>query len=149
MDCPRCKTELRTTEPGEHGLVVLDVCPDCDGAWFDKGELDRLDESVWTNVETVERVLAVASRDPMRCPRCRVEMVPVSPRDAPDLVVDRCPSCQGFWLDRGELDRAREVAGAADSRLSERVVYTQRPPGWSLLRWLAYCVRGAYSRGGA
>ena len=38
MLCPACKTELRQTDLGEFGLVVLDVCPECEGTWFDKGD---------------------------------------------------------------------------------------------------------------
>ena len=53
----------------ERSLVILDLCPTGEGAWFDKGELDGLDESVWTALEAIE----VIPRDPpVGVYRCRI-----------------------------------------------------------------------------
>lgn len=37
----------------------------------------------------------------MRCPKCGSELVTISIRD---VHVDTCSSCNGMWLDAGELD---------------------------------------------
>ncbi len=104
MQCPMCNVALRQTDLGEHGFVVLDTCEKCKGTWFDQGELNRLDESVWTNIE--ERAFHEVEGDhqSVACPKCSVPLTPLSPADAPELIVDRCSSCQGFWLDGGELE---------------------------------------------
>ncbi len=145
MECPVCNTALQKSDLGEYGFVILDVCPQCQGAWFDKGELDRLDESVWVNIEEhafhdVEGDHKLAS-----CPKCEVSLDPISPTDEPDLIVDRCPSCEGFWLDHGELDRIRGTAGKIVSEITERITWVQKPPGWSHLKWAGHLVRESYS----
>ena len=37
----------------------------------------------------------------MDCPKCNKRMLAVTYRS---LQIDRCPECQGVWLDRSELD---------------------------------------------
>ncbi len=38
----------------------------------------------------------------MRCPRCKAEMVVTHLHG---VEIDRCPDCQGLWLDGGELQK--------------------------------------------
>lgn len=46
----------------------------------------------------------------MNCPQCNIAM---QEDTKAGVLIDRCPTCRGVWLDRGELDkilsRAREV----------------------------------------
>ena len=128
MICPVCRVDLKSSDLGEYGFVIIDVCPTCQGSWFDKGELDRLDESVWTDVEKAEFDNVGSDHKSVRCPKCDVELEPLSPTDAKTLIVDRCPSCLGFWLDRGELDRVREVADKDVSEILDTMKFLQRPP---------------------
>jgi Zn-finger nucleic acid-binding protein len=105
--------------------MMLDICPDCRGAWFDRGELTRLDGSVWANMERHPYHDVEGDHPAAVCPKCTKAMYdgremdfplePLSPLDAQDLIVDRCPSCFGFWLDRGELKRIVEIADACDN----------------------------------
>lgn len=55
----------------------------------------------------------------MKCPRC--ESVVLDEADRSGITVDRCPSCRGIWLDRGELEKlmARE-AGMDERRYRDR-----------------------------
>jgi hypothetical protein len=39
MKCPKCGADLKEEELGP---VKVDKCPDCNGIWFDAGELDML-----------------------------------------------------------------------------------------------------------
>lgn len=41
----------------------------------------------------------------MDCPRCKVEL---KTEDYRGIDVDRCPQCQGMWLDYGELDQLED-----------------------------------------
>jgi len=146
MKCSLCNVDLEPNDYGEFGFVVVDICPNCQGAWFEKGELDRLDDSVWTNVEEVDFDQVKADHKDIKCPQCHIDLEPLSPKDAPELIVDRCPTCQGFWLDQGELDRIREVAGHIDAKLTESMTMTQRPAHWSRLRWSVYSFKKYYSQ---
>lgn len=42
----------------------------------------------------------------MRCPRCKGDLRRVAFRG---IQVDRCASCQGLWLDYGELDQLEDT----------------------------------------
>ena len=142
MNCPRCNVDLKPTEPGEHGFVTLDICPDCKGAWFDKGELDRLDDSVWVDTEQeIEMRDAESDHEGLRCPSCDATLQAISPVDASELIIDRCPNCKGFWLDDGELGKMRDVVDLKHTELRKSSVKFRRPPDWSHLRWLVYCYK--------
>lgn len=41
MRCPKCGGELQETE---YHHVKVDRCPDCNGVWFDAGEVEMLDQ---------------------------------------------------------------------------------------------------------
>ena len=45
----------------------------------------------------------------MNCPKCNI---PLSMSDRQGVEIDFCPQCRGVWLDRGELDKIIERAGA-------------------------------------
>ena len=43
MKCPRCKVNLSSaTKLG----VTIDYCPKCEGAWLDKGEIEKISEKL-------------------------------------------------------------------------------------------------------
>lgn len=44
----------------------------------------------------------------MRCPKCGSELCEV---DHGDLCIDRCETCEGVWLDAGELDQLLQKEG--------------------------------------
>jgi len=72
----------------------------------------------------------------MKCPRCETIVLEEIDRDG--ITVDRCASCRGMWLDRGELEKllARATAemdaasAGAPPRAPERPrhVYDDREP---------------------
>lgn len=107
MNCPRCKIDLQSAVVAErNSRIQLDTCPRCEGSWFDSGELSQLDrvaEPVLLEIRNIpdssEQMAA------LNCPHCndhpKMEKV-LHPRDY-KVVMDFCPTCQGIWLDKGEL----------------------------------------------
>jgi Zn-finger nucleic acid-binding protein len=109
------------------GGETVDRCPRCRGLWFDAGELEsmvglvrlytdvRLDEDDIDTIPEVER-----SRN-LACPDDGERL------DEKDIgqgfVIDVCPSCQGIWLDDGELLAIRLIEDhvEANVRLYERL----------------------------
>jgi Zn-finger nucleic acid-binding protein len=46
----------------------------------------------------------------MKCPHCAEATLVMSERQG--VEIDYCPQCRGVWLDRGELDKLLDRAGA-------------------------------------
>lgn len=79
MNCPACKS--KTVEQGfeasRGGRVLLDICPDCHGLWFDTHE------SILLSSEGVLRLFRQMHgrkdghhrlKEPLPCPRCRAPL---------------------------------------------------------------------------
>ena len=101
--CPKC--EKASLVPLELGDILLDRCERCAGIWFDHGELEAvIGEGGAAHLDPLsDPTCDSASGGP--CPRCRVEMRPVTAAKDPTraIPVDRCPSCMGLWLQRKRL----------------------------------------------
>jgi len=52
------------------------------------------------------RLIVAASKETKRL--CPIDGAQMSKEIAHMLVIDRCPSCRGVWLDGGELERLKE-----------------------------------------
>ena len=60
-------------------------------------------------------VLDAKPREPIDCPKCQVRMREMDAEvPGKKVMMDACPSCNGIWLDRGEL---RKVLG--DRKLAD------------------------------
>jgi predicted TIM-barrel enzyme len=95
--CARCG-KRRTRETYE-GLATCDTCK-----------------------EQIEGKLAAARETRRLCPVDGAEM---GKEVVLRLVLDRCPTCRGVWLDAGELERLNgEIAYEACAAM----VYGMRPP---------------------
>lgn len=108
--CPKCrKIALRPSQDSSTGLEI-DSCPECQGLWFDSGELRKFFSSpalqqrffLEDHVEPLQTVGYTISTRARACPRCRVAM---RENLVGDINVDRCEQCNGIWLDHGELKR--------------------------------------------
>lgn len=49
----------------------------------------------------------------MKCPVCPTATLVMTERQG--IEIDYCPECRGVWLDRGELDKIIERAGATSA----------------------------------
>ena len=116
MKCLRCDSvELEVQPRGEGADVIeVDVCPSCRGVWLDASELAKIDDNFFVDIEAMEleKTDASAADGELSCPRCPpgTALDKVRPRGMRSLIVDRCPACQGFWLDRGELEKVRDLS---------------------------------------
>lgn len=106
--CPDCHVVLVPCD--FHGLI-LDVCSQCAGIWFDGSEFDRLSSmesgalaALDAEVRPSAEVVAKPAVERW-CPVCpgpldRVRFATNSP-----IEIDTCPSCRGTWIGDGDLDR--------------------------------------------
>lgn len=106
MKCPSCRANLSRLD---FKGIVLDHCGECDGLWFDKGELVRakneedrklkgFDFPLWSDTENVSTTIGERL-----CPACNKNMHVINYAGYSDLPVDMCPACHGVWLDKGEF----------------------------------------------
>ena len=110
MQCPTCKKglvkeNLKKTE--------IDRCPSCSGIWLEKGELNKLVDKKKQMVEfnTVENDSTIhGDKYPARdCPVCGKTMKKVDLLKDSPIIFDYCPVCEGFWLDKNELDQTKAL----------------------------------------
>jgi Zn-finger nucleic acid-binding protein len=52
-------------------------------------------------------------REDAACPRCGVPMEPFNYAGDSGILLDRCRSCGGLWLDGGDLERVLQVVSSA------------------------------------
>ncbi len=122
MDCPKC---LGILERKILLGVEVDVCPMCEGIWFDKGELFEIIKADLRSGdvdglfrEDIDGKEVQGSYDVLNeklafCPRCEERGEKVEMKRSLDkkngIWLDSCPVCGGIWLDGGELAKIRPV----------------------------------------
>ncbi|MFO8072715.1 MAG: zf-TFIIB domain-containing protein [Polyangia bacterium] len=116
MKCLRCDDVEMDMEPRGEGtdVVEVDVCPECGGMWLDREELERIDDNMFLDLEEValEDVAPSEGDRALHCPRCEgaLALRKAHPAGFDRVVIDTCPQCRGFWLDRGELAKMKDVS---------------------------------------
>ena len=106
MICPTCKSDMIVVE---HNKIELDYCINCQGVWFDSGELELLLESM--SLESPDTFLnnildsagAESSEKKRRCPICREKMKKTTIGQEPEILIDVCQQGDGLWFDGGEV----------------------------------------------
>ncbi len=115
MNCPVCNNTLTQVTIGN---IELDVCKDgCGGIWFDRFELQKMDEPHEFTTEQLLDVLGEDSQNKpdidtskrLHCPKCQdVIMMRHFHSVKREVEIDQCPKCNGYWLDSGELFTIRQ-----------------------------------------
>jgi Zn-finger nucleic acid-binding protein len=115
LPCPGCRNGLKGVYAEAHygRYLLLDQCQACGGIWFDCWELYYLKEEEANSLDPVDRekllTLSSFKKGPGLCPKCQVDLQPFRDSNLPeDARIERCPGCNGLWLNRGEL---RKYAG--------------------------------------
>ncbi|MEN0048597.1 MAG: zf-TFIIB domain-containing protein [Bacteroidota bacterium] len=108
MNCPRCTTTLEKQELKEPKITIeIDQCPNCKGAWFDRGELQSVEQTVEPVFLEIRKIPSEYDQlTPLFCPSCTDHPMMEKfdhPRDR-KVILDVCRQCQGIWLDTGELE---------------------------------------------
>jgi len=106
MICPTCKSDMIVVE---YNKIELDYCTDCQGVWFDSGELELLLESM--NLESQNVFLsnilsseeAESSEKKRKCPICGRKMKKTGIGQESGILIDVCQRGDGLWFDGGEL----------------------------------------------
>lgn len=125
ITCPACSQKMTKLKLGKD---VIDVCLDgCGGIWFDNYELKDFDngcEDVGTILENIEpnpqiKVIPTPHR---KCPRCHESVLHQSYYSTKkQVIIDKCYTCGGVFLDGGELAQIRALYfEAKDKKLDDK-----------------------------
>ena len=107
LTCPRCRLALQDTVVEDAGVSAsAQMCPKCNGKFFEKGALDALKEVVKVDLFEFRAIPSERTQmAPLSCPSCNNDdpmLKVVSDRDDA-VTLDVCPRCRGTWVDKGEL----------------------------------------------
>jgi PAT family beta-lactamase induction signal transducer AmpG len=103
MRCPKCRADM---EPVEYEGTEIDRCTICNGIWFDAGEIHVLrDKQAAAAIDTGDARTGKQSNaiDRYQCPRCSGDMLRVVDPRQTHIWYETCGSCNGSFLDAGEL----------------------------------------------
>jgi len=137
MICPNDNAAMHQVQVLSHygQPIFLDQCEKCGGLWFDKSELYRARQGEAENVDSLDTstMKSPSGMENARllCPRDRAALIHFSDKSFPqDIIVARCPKCDGFWFNRGgfiKYQKGRpdlqqvEVIRPDDRQLQEKV----------------------------
>jgi Zn-finger nucleic acid-binding protein len=137
MLCPVDKAEMHRVKIISHygQPIELDQCEICGGIWFDESELFRAKQGEAEKIELLDintlKKPSMIENSRLICPRDQTVLYQFNDRYFPkDIILARCPTCKGIWLNRGlftkyqrfrqELKLKKEQT-AEDKQLEERV----------------------------
>lgn len=119
--CPRCQIPLLAEE---HGDIVLERCDRCGGRWMTPDDLKAVLDLIRLPVEGSPSRMGIDLTDVQEdalCPSCRVPMEPFNYAGDSGIILDKCRSCGGLWLDKGDLERVVAVVSASEQDLDRDV----------------------------
>jgi Zn-finger nucleic acid-binding protein len=110
--CPQCDVSMSqvTARANPGSLIQLDQCAQCGGIWCDKWELFPIQTDEATRLEQVDQELLrstqTVKKKTLYCPRCTARLANLNdPLLDSDIQLQRCPKCDGMWLNRGQFSR--------------------------------------------
>jgi len=103
LTCPNCQLKMEKKKEPD---ITVDRCPNCNGTWLDKGELNVLATGMSGNIEfnSIDEEQHKDIFKIRQCPKCpnqklrKVDLLILS-----ETIFDYCEKCGGFFLDKGEV----------------------------------------------
>ena len=112
MNCPNDNTEMHQVQIAAYygQPMFLDQCDVCGGLWFDESKLYRAKQGEAEKVDLIDTYILTASTPVMNqvhcCPKDGAKLSRFTDPNFPaGIFVERCPACNGFWLNRGEFTK--------------------------------------------
>ena len=154
-ECPVCHVPLKQVAIKRR--LEVDFCLSCRGIWFDKNELTQAHTQghlpdkflEFPNLTRDKVICQICGAHNMRsrstcercnspleflCPVCHVQMEEVT---IGEVSIDRCTSCQGVWLDGGELALLFDEFKRQKQQEIERMRHEGRDVAGDMAAWAA------------
>jgi Zn-finger nucleic acid-binding protein len=114
MNCPKCLSDK--IGPFNHEGVEFDFCSSCHGIWSDAGELSNYVETK-KDLPSGFDLQKDGTLTDLNCPKCpSSKLVEFLYQQGSDVLLDKCPLCQGLWLDSKELGSVQKLAQHIDTK---------------------------------
>jgi len=103
-NCPKCGQQMQKFTYAISTAVIIDRCPQKDGLWFDKGELEKIQIVMEEHDNSLGRMGELTHKDILlgikNCPRCHQQLFEINYEGEK---IDLCQICAGIWCDNDEL----------------------------------------------
>jgi len=140
LPCPGCEAVLDVIEFELQPPVRVERCHDCQGLFFNPGELEavldgKTADTIWVDREKLHQLTQSQPFEAdfryLRCPLCRELMSRSIFGGRSGVIIDRC-AAHGIWLEGGELQRLLEWWHAGGKHLhaehQQGLARSIRPP---------------------
>jgi Zn-finger nucleic acid-binding protein len=110
---PRCPVCTSPADLIRYEGIPAYNCGSCGGYWLTRARFDailarrELQMPPAVQRKMIEIAEASNSRETLWCITCGKRMIRESFKHWPEIQLDRCPDCDGLWLDRGELEKCQ------------------------------------------
>jgi Zn-finger nucleic acid-binding protein len=111
MNCPKCKTEMRTRKIEG---ITIDECPRCRSLWFEPGEIDDIKDELEPDLRWMDfgiwkkHAEFTVTDDSMWCPGCGDIALTAVYDPETDTTVRFCTRCGGVWLAAADFRKVIE-----------------------------------------
>ncbi|MCS7164670.1 MAG: zf-TFIIB domain-containing protein [Candidatus Calescibacterium sp.] len=110
--CPNCsnrmkKLLIKIKKADSHEDLQLDFCQECEGIWFDRGELVK---SLEIDIKDISKYFPSKTKESIKgsgrriCPVCQRKLSIINYSKDSNIWVDICSNGCGIFLDSGELE---------------------------------------------
>ena len=105
-------------------LIFINQCQNCGGVWFDSDELYRINPNEADKVDMVDvnkiKAHKEITSEPLICPHDGQKLVVFHDINFPqNLIVESCPTCDGFWFNQGEFKEFEEYREEKIKKLTQ------------------------------
>jgi Zn-finger nucleic acid-binding protein len=116
MLCPNDNAEMHQVKIESHygQPLFLDQCEICGGIWFDELELYKARQGEAEKIETLNSEILLTptlmENKIHLCPKDQAKLFRFTDKYFPaGIIVERCPKCDGFWLNHGEFTKYQKA----------------------------------------
>ncbi len=130
LACPRCSGGLSMEQ---YEGVSVHRCPGCGGYWVPRTGLARIvdirektftPEQKQAYAEIAKKAHGLVNNEISKidCPECGKQMKQNRYPLATEVIIDRCPSGHGVWLDAGEIEHIQMAVEAEQDEMASKVL---------------------------
>ncbi|MBN1700125.1 MAG: zf-TFIIB domain-containing protein [Spirochaetales bacterium] len=122
MECQVCGGKITPIDT-EHIRIMQ--CAGCKGFWIKKGDLNNLIKHKAGDLEfsSIDHHMHQDTHGIMKCIYCPDSaMIKINFIEYSDIIMDYCPECGAFWIDRGEMEKMQEYVDTIEKSDKKKTI---------------------------